>query len=235
MRLITTCMALAKRIIPTILVRGNMAVKGKNFSADRVIGNALQLCSVHASRGIDELCILDVACDEPNYRLIENITENLYSPLSVGGGIKTVECIRKLLLSGADKVVIKAYERDLICSASNKFGSQAVIACVNYHNHENMERQVLEAIHDGAGEILLQCVDRDGHMTGYDLVALELIAHECNIPVVISGGCRDYDDMLSAIRLGADGVAAGALFSFTDATPQEAARYLDQHGIEVRQ
>lgn len=218
-------MSLAHRVIPVLLKRGYALVKGKQFDSWRIVGHPLQAARIHAARGVDELMILDIGCDKPDLKMVESLTEAMFTPVTVGGGIRHLEDVRDLLNAGADKICTT--QISIIKAASEKFGRQAVCASVT------SPQCAVIAQANGAGEILLQCVERDGMMTGYDLASIEKI-RGMNIPVIASCGCGSYDDMVAAIHAGADAVAAGAFFQFTDATPKEAARYLKEKGIETR-
>ena len=227
---------LATRIIPTLLYKDGLLVKGEGFKSDRVVGNALQAARIHAMRSVDELVMLDVGDGEPNYEMIRKLTDNCFTPVTVGGGIKSVEDVQKLLNAGADKVCIRHPYCQLIGETQHKFGSQAIT--VSLEDNE-MGVCVLRVIargieYVGAGEILLQSVERDGTMKGYDLELIKAVSESVSIPVVASGGCSGYEDMYNAIEAGASAVAVGALFLFTDCTPKGAAEYLSGRGVEVR-
>jgi len=238
-------MGLAKRIIPVILHKAGQLVKGQNFVNDRVVGHALQAARIHAARGVDELLVLDITATaenrEPNYALTKALAESNFSPLTVGGGVKTEDHVRKLLRSGADKVCIgKAAINNykLIHRLASKFGSQCITVSIDYSKDELTHDLAIflakqyEA--EGAGEILLQSVDNDGTMKGYDLQLIIEVTKHLSIPVIASGGCGSYRDMYLALRSGADAVAAGSMFLFENCTPKGAAEYLDSKGIEVR-
>lgn len=247
-------MGLAKRIIPTLLADGEKLVKGKQFNPWRTVGVVEQAARICGSRAVDEIILLDVTATrqgrEPNYELVRRISESVFTPLTVGGGVRSVEHITKLLRAGADKVAIgtAAYEvPDLIFDCSEHFGSQAIVMSIDVlggntvmthcgkhgYNHSPVYTAGW-AERYGAGEILLTSIDREGTMAGYDLDLIREVAQAVDIPVIAHGGCSGYPDMLAAIQAGADAVAAGALFQFTDATPRGAAQYLAAHGIETR-
>jgi len=230
---------LAKRIIPTILMKGRQLVKGEQFKSDRVVGDALQAARVHAMRGVDEILMLDVTATkegrEPDYEMIKQLTQTARVPVTVGGGITEVEHVRELLNAGADKVSIGFHKVGLINKVSKKFGSQCVSVTLDWvddDDHVGMVAKMFE--NEGAGEIILQSETRDGTMVGYNYEQIKEVAEEVNVPVIASGGCSGYDDMVRAIVAGADAVAAGALFQFTGSTPKHAAQYLHEQGIEVR-
>ena len=235
-------MGLAKRIIPSILHKNGQLVKGKNFVNERVIGVALQAARIHAMRGVDELLILDVSATkenrDPNYFLVKSLANNCFSPVTVGGGVNCDEHVRKLLQSGADKVCIgqAAIDNpDLIHQLAMKYGSSTIVASIDVRDYDIYTAVKMAWRYQalGVGEILLQSVDRDGTMSGYCLELIERVS-DIDIPVIASGGCNGYLDMLNAITVGADAVAAGALFAFSDDTPLGASKYLSTLGIEVR-
>ena len=237
-------MGLAVRIIPTLLARGSKLVKGRRFSADRVVGHVQQAARVHQARGVDELCILDVAATPegrgPDFAAIEALTAECFMPLTVGGGVRSVEDVAGLLRAGADRVVIKtAYQEnfDFLDACAYRFGSQAIVVALDV-KEENKGPIVLALAQDierrGAGEILLTAMDREGTMEGYDLDLINAVANAVDIPVIAHGGCSGPEDMMAAYGHGASAVAAGALFLFTEHTPRSCALYMDEHGIEVR-
>jgi cyclase len=161
----------------------------------------------------------------------------MYTPLTVGGGIKTEDHVRKLLRAGADKICLGSarYDYDLIESLANMFGSQCITVSIDAYNSVVINRvSAKDAENAGAGEILLQSIPRDGTMRGYDMSLITEVTSAVSIPVVASGGCSGYEDMYNAIQAGASAVAAGALFQFTDCTPRGAAEYLQKSGVEVR-
>ena len=245
---------LATRIIPILLERDGHLVKGTRFNGWRTVGNALQAARIHAARGVDELLYLDIAATPakrgPNLQMVKDLTDGMFSPVTVGGGVRRVEDVQNLLLAGADKVAIGSASRDfgLINDCTKRFGSQAIVGILN-HDQGYVSRWTGDAWERsgntglfwaklmeqaGVGEIMMNDVSRDGTMTGYDIDAIGMVSEALSIPVVAGGGCRDYRDMLAAIKAGASGVAAGALFQFTDSTPKEAAKYLANQGVEVR-
>lgn len=244
---------LAKRIIPTMLVRGATLVKGERFKGDRSVGHAAQAARVHAARGVDELIVLDIGATAegrgPDLALIRQLSEEVFIPITVGGGVRSLLDIDALLRAGADKVAIcsGAWEvAGLAFQAAERFGRQAIVGVVEYDANgvtsRNATRRQGRTAREwakslefsGAGEILLQRTDTDGTLTGYDLGTIYDVSHAVNVPVVASGGGRGPLDMLEAIQHGADACAAGALFQFTDTTPRDCARFLKSNGVEVR-
>lgn len=243
-------MPLARRIIPTLLYRGTQLVKGKQFNSWRSVGHALQAARIHAARGVDELVMLDIGATpsrtEPNYALIEALTADAFTPIAVGGGITKLSQIKRLLSAGADKIVIGS-SLAALTEASDTVGCQAVVAAIDYDVSGQVWRQCgLEATGmdvvamarlaegAGAGEIMLTCINREGGMEGYDIETLKRVVEAVSIPVIAHGGCGAYEHMHEAIQAGADAVAAGAMFQFTDQTPRGAAEYLAAQGVEVR-
>jgi cyclase len=235
-------MALAVRIIPTLLARGSKLVKGRRFSADRVVGHVQQAARVHQARGVDELCILDVAATPegrgPDFAAIEALTVACFMPLTVGGGVRSVEDVEGLLRAGADKVCVKtAYwrRREFVSECAERWGSQAIVAALDVSGpYPDVVAVSADMAKRGAGEILLTSIDREGTMEGYDIELIRTVAKAVDIPVIAHGGCSGPKDMLEAINAGASAVAAGALFQFTDHTPRSCALWLSQHGVEVR-
>lgn len=231
---------LAKRIIPTLLVRGRTLVKGERFDSWRSIGHAAQAARVHAMRGVDELCILDIAATKegrgPDLDMVRELSAACFIPITVGGGVRSVEDVDALLRAGADKVCIgAAAARPLIESASGRFGRQAIVVSLDVRGSAFMAQMAAQDFEDwGAGEILLQSVDRDGTLVGYDLDLIRSVSSAVNIPVIASGGCGSYAHMLEAFKAGADACAAGAMFAFTDQTPKGAAAYLTDHQMVMR-
>jgi cyclase len=251
---------LAKRIIPILLYRNGNLVKGQQFISGRVVGNCQQAAEIHQAREVDELIVLDVAASPankpPDFAAMRRLTQCCFMPITVGGGVSEVSHVRDLLAGGADKVVIgTAAVKDpfFIAKCADKFGSQAIVVSVDILASRNKwiltsncgiwrrdrhDITPLDFIKDmvkrGAGEIMINSVNRDGMMNGYDLRFLRRVVNEVDVPIIIAGGCGSYAHMRDALRVGADAVAAGALFQFTDCTPRGAAEYLQKYGIEVR-
>jgi cyclase len=215
-----------------------------------VIGHTLQAIRVYQGRNVDELVYLDVdAKDGPDFRLIEQFAGECFMPLTVGGGVKTVEHFRQLLRAGADKVCINTaavVNPELITQAAEKFGRQAVVvsidvrfgqvvkSCGKVVTDRNALQWAQEVARLGAGEILLNSIPRDGTMSGYDLDLVESVSGAVDIPVIACGGAGAYSDFKLALDRGAHAVAASALWAFTDATPAEAAEYLHKLDVPVR-
>lgn len=244
---------LATRIIPTILTKNLRLVKGQGFASDRVCGHALQSSRIHSARGVDELILLDVAATpenrEPDYAMVEALSDKCFIPLGVGGGIRTMQQIKSLLSAGADKVIIGTAaieDPEFIRRAADHYGSQAITVAVDVKHGRVFSRcgkvpttldpvewaKTCESL--GAGEIMLTAIERDGTMWGYDLPLIRVVSQAVSVPVVASGGAGTYEHLYQAIHAGASAVAAGAMWLFTDSTPAEAAHYLMNNKIEVR-
>jgi cyclase len=245
--------ALAKRVIPTVLNRGGNLVKGKCYLSDRVIGHSLQASRIFAMRGVDELILLDVSATPegraPDFKMVETLSDQCFMPLTVGGGIREMDHVKSLFDAGADKVAIctAAIENPrLVEKAATHYGSQAIVVAIDVKHARAWSNcgtvpTTLDPVtwaksieRMGAGEILLNSIERDGTMQGYDVPLIRFISAAVSIPVIASGGAGSYEHMAEAIEAGASAVAAGAMFAFTNQTPRGAAQYLSQHGIEVR-
>jgi imidazole glycerol-phosphate synthase subunit HisF len=248
-------MGLAIRVIPTVLSKHGHLVKGKAFASDRVVGNALQATRIYASRGVDEICFFDVTATPegrgPDFNMIEQLTDNLFAPVTYGGGVRSVDDVRQVLQAGADKVatnMLAMSRPDVIEEIASVFGRQVLVVVLDITEGELASHcgkwrpaiggpvaQAAKWVESlGAGEILLQSIDRDGTMQGYDLDLIRSVSDAVNIPVIASGGCGAPHHALEAIRAGASAVAIGAMFQFADETPKSVAMYLQKNGIEVR-
>lgn len=241
---------LAHRIIPTLLCRGRQLIKGQQFNGWRSCGLALQAARIHAMRGVDELVLLDIGASPegrgPDLALVEELSAAMFTPLAVGGGVNDLKEIDLLLRAGADKIVLGTNAPPLAMRAARHFGSQAIVAAIDVTggtvawqcgkavSHLDPVYYAKKLADEGVGEIMLTSIDREGMMQGYDLDLIRAVSQAVNIPVIAHGGCGTYQHMVEAIEAGADAVAAGAMFQFTDATPAGAAKYLRDHGIRVR-
>lgn len=252
-------MTLKTRIIPTLLWKNFGLVKGEAFDSWRRVGTVLPSIKVYNQREVDELILLDITAThegrEPDYDSIAEYSAECFVPLTIGGGVRTLDQIRLLLRAGADKVAINsaAYENpDLITESANRFGSQCIVMSIDarktaagaYECYSHgasqptgraVQQWAMEAERLGAGEILLTSVERDGTMQGYDLELISTVAAHVSIPVIASGGAGQYADFHLALHEGgASAVAAASIFHFTEQTPLEAKRYLSSRGIPVR-
>ena len=205
-------------------------------------------------REVDELIILDIAATPnnrgPRFEEVEQLCENLFMPVTIGGGVRNIADVRRLLASGADKVAIctaAVESQTLISDAAMKFGSQAVVVSIDANNYGQVKIRcgskdagftavalALESERRGAGEILLNSIDRDGTLEGYDLDLIREVTAAVDIPVIACGGCGSYEHIAQAIQAGAHAAAVGAMFQFTEHTPRGASRWLNDHGIPAR-
>ncbi|ENS8553139.1 imidazole glycerol phosphate synthase subunit HisF [Neisseria gonorrhoeae] len=254
-------MALAKRIIPCLDVKDGRVVKGVNFIGLRDAGDPVEAAKRYNGEGADELTFLDITASSDNrdtiLHIIEEVAGQVFIPLTVGGGVRTVADIRRLLNAGADKVSINtaAVTRpDLINEAAGFFGSQAIVAAVDAKavNPENTRWEIfthggrnptgLDAVEwavemqkRGAGEILLTGMDRDGTKQGFNLPLTLAVAEAVDIPVIASGGVGNVRHLIEGITEGkADAVLAAGIFHFGEIGIREAKRTMREAGIEVR-
>lgn len=250
---------LKTRIMPTLLLKDVGLVKGVGFDSWRRVGAALQSVRVYNLRQVDELVLLDITATDrgstPNFRIVDELADNCFMPMTVGGGVRTLDDIRQLLAVGADKVAINtaALETpELIRAGSEAFGAQCVVASIDVLRHEDQSLEVVsncgkrrtgrdpvewarEVADLGAGEILLTSVARDGTMSGYDVDLVRSVSAAVEIPVIASGGCGSYEHMATVLsETKAAALAAASIFHFTEQTPLEAKRFLAAKGFAVR-
>jgi cyclase len=254
---------LAKRIIPCLDVTGGRVVKGVNFVALRDAGNPVEIARRYDEQGADELCFLDITAssDERDtiVQVIEAVAEQVFIPLTVGGGVRSVADVRKLLNAGADKVSINTaavQSPTLVEEAAGRFGSQCIVVAIDakqvadgalprweVFTHGGRRATGLDALEwgrrmqaAGAGEILLTSMDRDGTKAGFDLPLTRALSDALEIPIIASGGAGNLDHLVDAIQVGhADAVLAASIFHYGEFTIGEAKRRLAAGGIEVRQ
>jgi imidazole glycerol-phosphate synthase subunit HisF len=247
------------RVMPTILYNGCELVKGVSFDSWRCIGSVMQSVKVYNMREVDELVFLDIRATlekkKPDFKMIDDIADECFMPLTVGGGISTVDDVKKLFDVGADKIAINSIAHknpQIVHDIAEKFGSQCVVVSIDVRKSADGKDQVFthagtqptgqdplvfaQAMEQmGAGEILLTSINRDGTMQGYDLDLIKKVSSAINIPVIASGGAGSYVDMLLAIKHGgASAIAAASMFHFTQQTPREAKKFLHENGISVR-
>lgn len=250
---------LKKRVMPTLLFKEVGLVKGVGYDSWRRVGAAMQAVKVYNMRQVDELVFLDIAATPngvaPDFHQIDELADECFAPMTVGGGVRSVDHFRELLAVGADKVAVNsgAIENpSLISQAAEKFGSQCVTISIDVRRRADGSTEVMShcgrkntgldpvawacaAEERGAGEILLGSVDRDGTMTGYDLDLIRAVSAAVRIPVIASGGAGNYRHMEEALTIGgADAVAAASIFHFTEMTPREAKLHLKAAGLPVR-
>ena len=251
-------MATKLRVMPTLLFKDFGLVKGVSFDSWRRVGSAMQAIKVYNLREVDELVFLDVAATrdgrEPDFETVDELADECFMPLAVGGGIRSVDHVRRLLQVGADKVALNtaAVEvPDLVGQVSQRFGAQCVVVSIDARRRGSgyevfthsgtvatgidpvtLARRVAAA---GAGEILVTSIENDGTMRGYDIELVRSVAQAVSIPVIASGGAGEYRHMAEALSLGtASAVAAASIFHFTERTPLGAKQYLREQGFNVR-
>jgi cyclase len=242
-----------------LLWKDSGLVKGVGFDSWRQVGAAMPAVKVYNTRDVDELILLDISATAqgrgPDIDTIAELASECFVPLTAGGGVRDVETVRRLLRAGADKVVINSAAYDdvaLISEAALRFGAQCVVVCIDARRspaggYECVARSATletrrrpdewaqELEHCGAGEIIIQSVERDGTLEGYDLELTRSISRAVSIPVIASGGAGQYLHMHDAlVKGGASAVAAAAMFHFTEQTPAGAKAFLAARGIPVR-
>ena len=247
------------RVIPTLLYDGLTLVKGKNFESWRTVSALIQQVQIYALRGVDEMILLDISSTNKktkiNFNLIKDITENIFMPFTVGGGIKNIHDIQNLLKSGADKVSINTaafHDKKFIKEAVKIFGSQCIVISVDYkkingselvftnsgkHNTNKNLYEYLEEINElNVGEVLLTSIDRDGTMLGYNIDVIEKATKILQVPIIASGGAKDYKDMLKLInKTKITAIAAASIYHFKNQTPKLAKIFLKENGIKIRE
>ncbi len=251
---------LKPRIIPCLDVKDGRVVKGINFVNLVDAGDPVEQAKVYDEQGADELCFLDITASHENrdtiFDVVSGTAEQCFMPLTVGGGVRTVEDIRKLLLAGADKVSINTaaiHNPEFVREAAEKFGSQCIVVSVDAKSvgpdhweiftHGGRNATGIEAIgwaqrmQDlGAGEILLTSMDRDGTKEGFNIPLTRRVADSLSIPVIASGGVGTLDHMVEGVRDGhATGVLAASIFHFGTYSIAEAKAHMKAAGIAVRE
>ena len=246
------------RVIPTLLWKNFGLVKGTGFDSWRRTGPVLPAIKVYNQREVDELVLVDITLhgsgDDPDFESIADFGQDCFVPLTVGGGITSIEQVRRLLRAGADKVTVNtaAYETpELVEDIAARFGVQCVVAsidvraeddnwrCYSHAGSTATGRTVVDWARElearGAGEILITSIERDGMMEGYDLPLVEAVASAVKIPVIASGGAGNYRHMVDAVlQAGASAVAAASIFHFTEQTPAGAKAALAEASIPIR-
>ena len=250
---------LKKRIIPCLDVKDGRVVKGINFVYLIDAGDPVEQASVYNKNGADEICFLDITASSDKRDIllstVKKTAECCFVPLTVGGGVRSIQDIRKLLLAGADKVSINTAaikNPELIKESSNKFGSQCIVVAIDakktaenkwtVFTHGGREATELDAVEfaklaekNGAGEILLTSMDKDGTKEGYDIELTKKISSSLNIPVIASGGVGNLEHLKDGIlNGGASAVLAASIFHFGEYSIQEAKEYLKKENVPVR-
>jgi len=255
-------MSLSKRIIPCLDVTAGRVVKGVRFVELRDAGDPVEIARRYDEQGADELTFLDITASSDDRDLILHIIEavaaQVFIPLTVGGGVRAVEDVRRLLNAGADKVSINTSavtNPQLVRDASDRFGAQCIVVAIDakqmvwgaapkweVYTHGGRRPTGLDAVEWarkmeslGAGELLLTSMDRDGAKIGFDLNLTRAICDAVNIPVIASGGVGNLQHLVDGVKIGgADAVLAASIFHYGEYSIEEAKRYMREHGVEVR-
>jgi cyclase len=250
---------LTKRIIPCLDVDGGRVVKGVNFIKLKDAGDPVELAKFYYQQGADELVFLDITASSNNREtiigVVKKVAQELFIPFTVGGGIRTIDDMRKILLAGADKIAINTAavkNPQLIADGAKIFGNQCVVIAIDAKKREEKWEVFInggriptglsvldwaeQSVALGAGEILLTCMDRDGTKNGFDIKLTQMVSERVQVPVIASGGAGNMDDFVEVFRRGkADAALAASLFHFGELTIGEVKKYLAQNDIKIRQ
>ena len=248
---------LKNRIIPCLDVKNGRVVKGINFVDLKDAGDPVEQAKIYSDGGADEICFLDITASNENrdtiYDVIERTSKNCFVPLTVGGGVRSVDDINKLLNCGADKVSINTaavQNPKVVEESSKKFGSQCIVVAIDakkngesweIFTHGGRKSTGINAIefankmaNCGAGELLVTSMDRDGTQLGYDIELMKTISSNVNIPVIASGGVGTLDHLAEGIKSGASAVLAASIFHYGTYSVKQAKQYLASKDIPVR-
>ena len=249
---------LKNRIIPCLDVKNGRVVKGINFVGLKDAGDPVEQAKIYSDGGADEICFLDITASNENrdtiFDVVKETSKKCFVPLTVGGGVRSVEDINKLLNCGADKVSINTaavQNPDVVEQSSKKFGSQCIVVAIDakknndrweIYTHGGRNSTGIDAIEfasnmekRGAGELLITSMDRDGTQIGYDIDLMSMISSRINIPIIASGGVGELEHLVDGIQLGkASAVLAASIFHYGKYSIKEAKEYLDSKGIPVR-
>ena len=255
-------LGLAKRIIPCLDVRDGRVVKGVQFVDIRDAGNPVEVAARYDEQGADEITFLDITASSDNrdtiLHVVEEVASTVFIPLTVGGGIRVLDDVRRMLNAGADKVGINTaavFNPEFVKEASDHFGSQAIVVSIDARQIEGGDKPRWEIFTHGgrkgtgldalewakkmadygAGEILLTSMDKDGTRDGFDLALTRAVCDAVDVPVIASGGVGNLDHLVDGVSKGhADAVLAASIFHFGDYTVQQAKQKMRDAGIEVR-
>ena len=249
---------LKNRIIPCLDVKNGRVVKGINFVDLKDAGDPVEQAKIYSDGGADEICFLDITASNENrstiYEVVKKTSEKCFVPLTVGGGVRSIEDINKLLNCGADKVSINTaavQNPKIVMESSLKFGSQCIVVAIDakkegnswkIFTHGGRNKTDIDAIkfakqmeEYGAGELLITSMDRDGTQKGYDIDLMKKISEKVNIPVIASGGVGNLDHLAEGITKGkANAVLAASIFHYGKYSIKQAKEYLETKGIPVR-
>ena len=249
---------LKNRIIPCLDVKNGRVVKGINFVDLKDAGDPVEQAKIYSDGGADEICFLDITASNENrntiYDVVKKTSKKCFVPLTVGGGVRSIDDISKLLNCGADKVSINTAavnDKQVVINSSKKFGSQCIVVAIDakkngdmweIYTHGGRNKTGINAIRFakemekcGAGELLVTSMDRDGTQVGYDIDLMLKISSTVNIPVIASGGVGNLDHLVDGIKLGnASAVLAASIFHYGKYSVKQAKEYLDSKGIPVR-
>ena len=249
---------LKNRIIPCLDVKNGRVVKGINFVNLKDAGDPVEQAKIYSDSGADEICFLDITASNENrdtiYDVVERTSKNCFVPLTVGGGVRSVEDVKKLLNCGADKVSINTaavQNLKVVEESSRKFGSQCIVVAIDAKKNDDMwevfthggrKSTGIDAIeyatkmeNCGAGELLVTSMDRDGTQIGYDNELLSKISSIVNIPIIASGGVGNLEHLVDGIKIGkASAVLAASIFHYGTYTISDAKKYLNKNQIPVR-
>ena len=249
---------LKNRIIPCLDVKNGRVVKGINFVDLQDAGDPVEQAKIYSDGGADEICFLDITASNENrdtiYHVVKETSKKCFVPLTVGGGVRNIEDINKLLNCGADKVSINTsavQDKNVVLESSKKFGSQCIVVAIDakkngdkwdVYTHGGRNNSGLDALEfskkmedSGAGELLVTSMDRDGTQIGYDIDLMKKISSMVNIPTIASGGVGNLDHLAEGIKEGnASAVLAASIFHYGKHSVIEAKEYLNSKGIPVR-
>jgi len=248
---------LKNRIIPCLDVKDGRVVKGINFMNLKDAGDPVEQAKIYSDGGADEICLLDISASNENrdtiYEVVEKTSKKCFVPLTVGGGVRSVEDINKLLNCGADKVSINTAavkNPKVILESSRKFGSQCIVVAIDAKKSKksweifthggkistgiDALEFALEMEKFGAGELLVTSMDKDGTQSGYDTDLVKKISSSVNIPIIASGGVGSLDHLVDGIKSGASAVLAASIFHYGSYSINEAKKYLASKNIPVR-
>lgn len=255
-----------KRLIPCIFLKNGLIIRSQDFQIHQIIGNPISELERYSDWAVDEIMYIDISTDQQydlrrddhkvkdlikdKYGLVEAVSKSCFAPLGFGGGIRTVDEIKNILKNGADKVVLNTvlfHDPEMVKQAAQTFGSQALVACVDYKNgtvyHSSGKVDSGEEVLSwckhleelGIGEIVLNCIDRDGCGCGYDIKTVKNVVDNISLPVIAMGGAGDYSDFVECFEYAnPSAVAAGNIFHFKELSYYNAKKVLQNANINIR-